>query len=233
MTSNNASLVAIVPAAGVGSRMGADIPKQYLKLNERTILEHTLDRLLTVEGVESVIVAISEQDQWFDTLPMAKDPRVLRVSGGKERADSVLNGLKRAIEIKADMALVHDAARPCVLNQDIAALIEHVGNAADGGLLAVPVRDTMKRSAPDGTVAHTVDRERLWHALTPQLFPCQTLYDAIAAALAAEIQVTDEASAMEWAGYHPKLVAGCDSNIKVTRPGDLKLAAFFLQEETL
>jgi 2-C-methyl-D-erythritol 4-phosphate cytidylyltransferase len=143
----------------------------------------------------------------------------------------VLNGLHQALADDAQWVLVHDAARPCLPLADIDALLAEVDGRVDGGLLAMPVRDTMKRSAPDGCVDHTVNREQLWHALTPQLFPVKALRDAITAAMAAGISVTDEASAMEWAGYHPKLVTGSDCNLKITRPDDLKLAAFFLQHE--
>ncbi|TAA47361.1 2-C-methyl-D-erythritol 4-phosphate cytidylyltransferase [Corallincola spongiicola] len=225
------SLVAIVPAAGVGSRMKADRPKQYLTLDGRFILDITIEKLLSCALVSQVIVAVSADDPYFSQLSMANHPKVLRVDGGVERADSVLNGLNKALALGAQWALVHDAARPCLLVDDIERLLEQVAADDDGGLLAAPVRDTMKRASPDGFVDHTVNREGLWHALTPQLFPTKSLQRNVAAALAASIPVTDEASAMEWAGHHPKLVLGNDTNIKVTRPADLKLAGFYLQHE--
>lgn len=230
MTQEPRGLVAIVPAAGVGRRMQLDHPKQYLRIGDRTVLEHTLQRLLALPQVERAIVAISDGDPYFGELELAGDARVDRVAGGEERADSVLNGLKLAQQQGYQWALVHDAARPCVREADIQQLIDCVLASPErqGGLLAMPVRDTMKRAGSDRRVCRTEDRDNLWHALTPQLFPVDELLKAISLALSQGQAVTDEASAMELQGGQPLLVEGHGDNIKITRPADLPLAEFFL-----
>ncbi|MGF1766709.1 2-C-methyl-D-erythritol 4-phosphate cytidylyltransferase [Enterovibrio makurazakiensis] len=220
-------VVAIVPAAGVGKRMGAACPKQYLTIQDKTLLEHTVYVLLAHPSVSRVVVAIGAEDEYFHTTSLANDARVTVTTGGTERADSVLAGLHAT---QAEWVMVHDAARPCVRHQDIDALIEAATSHEDGALLASPVRDTMKRSNALGDVDHTVSREQLWHALTPQMFQRTTLLTALEKALEQSLAVTDEASAIEFAGGKPKLVAGHADNIKVTQPEDLALAAFFLTQ---
>lgn len=226
-------LYAIVPAAGVGSRMKADLPKQYLKLHNKTILEHTVDKLLEHPCIDKVIIAVSDDDTYFTQLSLASNNNVLRVIGGLERADSVLSGLDYLLHIVKEpdaWVLVHDAARPCVDLADIDKLIAQVVATEDGGILAAPVRDTMKRGNDTALIDETVDRENLWHALTPQMFKVQPLHDALSGAMKAGISITDEASAMEWAGCKPKLVIGRMDNFKITQPEDLALAAFYLGE---
>lgn len=217
---------AVVPAAGIGSRMAADIPKQYLPLGGSTVLEQTLARLLNHPAIARIIVATAEQDPWFGELAIARHPRVLRVIGGRERADSVLNALAH---VKTDWVLVHDAARPCLHPTDLDAVLA-AGQQPHGALLASRVRDTMKRGDGLGAVSSSVSRDELWHALTPQCFATGPLQQALSASLAAGAIITDEASAMEWAGFHPRLVEGRADNIKITRPEDLGLAGFFLQQ---
>ncbi|MBL7637648.1 2-C-methyl-D-erythritol 4-phosphate cytidylyltransferase [Atlantibacter hermannii] len=231
MASSCADVIAVVPAAGIGSRMQSDCPKQYLTIGDHTILEHAVASLLRHPRVGRVIVAVSPADKLFDALPLARDPRVTRVDGGRERADSVLAGLKIAGD--AAWVLVHDAARPCLHPDDLDALLAITAHSRVGGILAAPVRDTMKRGEP-GTalIAHTVERIDLWHALTPQLFPLELLRDCLIRALNEGATITDEASALEHCGYHPELVAGRGDNIKVTRPEDLALAAFYLTRLT-
>jgi len=223
------SIAAIVPAAGVGSRMKADRPKQYLTLLDKTVLEHTLEKLLAHHLIAQVIVSVSVDDPYFSTLPIASDPRVIRVAGGKERADSVLNGLNYLLDNHiADWALVHDAARPCFDFSDIDRLIEQAFADDVGAILASPVRDTMKRANSAQHIDHTVERADLWHALTPQLFRAEQLKQALTAAMKGGAVVTDEASAYEFIGLSPKLVWGKASNIKITQPEDLELAEFYL-----
>lgn len=223
------SIVAVVPAAGVGSRMQADRPKQYLKISGKTILEHTVEKLLTHTSVDKVIVAISDDDPYFPQLSLANNPEVIRVSGGKERADSVLSALDYIESNQlAQWAMVHDAARPCVDLNDIDNLIKVAITNQLGGILATPVRDTMKRANAQQNIDHTVDREALWHALTPQLFKTQPLRYALSHALDQGVQITDEASAIEWLGEKPALVHGRADNIKITQPEDLALAEFYL-----
>ncbi|NWA63866.1 2-C-methyl-D-erythritol 4-phosphate cytidylyltransferase [Pantoea sp. B9002] len=224
-----ADVIAVVPAAGVGSRMQAACPKQYLTIGQFTLLEHSVARLLAHPAVKQVIVPVSNDDGWFDSLPLTQDSRILRVTGGDTRAESVLAGLN-AIH-HSEWVLVHDAARPCLHPDDLARLLAVREYSKVGGILAAPVRDTMKRAEPGKTaIAHTVEREDLWHALTPQFFPHQLLTACLTRALHEGATITDEASALEYCGYHPLLVSGRSDNIKVTRPEDLALAAFYLTQ---
>ena len=228
MTDFHSGLTAIVPAAGIGSRMGADCPKQYLTLAGKTILEHTLGCLLSHPAIARVIVALAPHDEWFEQLAVAADPRVLRVEGGSERAYSVVNALH---VVEGKWVLVHDAARPCLTQGDLDALIASA-MACDGAILGSRVRDTMKRTDGAGNIVATVEREQLWHALTPQMFPTGTLKRALEEGLALGALITDEASAMERAGFTVKMVEGRADNIKVTRPEDLSLAELFLQQQS-
>lgn len=225
----------IVPAAGVGKRMLADKPKQYLNIAGKSILEHTLNKLISHANISRVIVALHPDDPYFHSLDCSNAKWLVRVDGGKERADSVLAGLEYMSSHAegSDWVLVHDAARPCVTHQDLDKLLV-LANGNVGGLLATPVRDTMKRAenSHSNLVAKTEDREGLWHALTPQFFPLESLATALSKALKEKVVITDEASAMEWAGYPVKLVEGNDRNIKITRPNDLSLAQHYLSEES-
>ncbi|EKO3956063.1 2-C-methyl-D-erythritol 4-phosphate cytidylyltransferase [Vibrio fluvialis] len=229
-----AKITAIVPAAGVGSRMQADRPKQYLILHGHTVLEHTVEVLLRHPDVGQVVVAVSDNDPYFGSLTLANHPRVVRVSGGKERADSVLSALDYVCRHQlSEWVLVHDAARPCVEHADISQLIATAQTHTVGAILAAPVRDTMKRADGGQNIDHTVDRVALWHALTPQMFRAQPLMQALTQALAAQTVITDEASAFEWLGQKPALVAGRADNIKITQPEDLALAEFYLSRNYL
>lgn len=235
----NLPIVAVIPAAGVGSRMQAIRPKQYLKIGGLTILEHTINALLKHTRISQIIIAISPEDDYFYTLSLAKDKRIITVEGGGERADSVLSGLIYVTEHfpKNTWALVHDAARPCLSFGDLDNLIQLIDdNYTDpqfcGGILATPVRDTMKRShLEDNHIEQTVERTTLWHALTPQFFPAALLKQNLENALSQKAIITDEASAMEFCGYEPLLVKGRADNIKVTQPEDLALAEFFLSRQ--
>ncbi|PKF55885.1 2-C-methyl-D-erythritol 4-phosphate cytidylyltransferase [Alteromonadales bacterium alter-6D02] len=217
-----------MPAAGVGKRMGSDIPKQYLQIAKKAIIEYSLEPLLACSEVESVVIALSENDDWFSALAIASHPKIQCVVGGGERADSVLSALKSLSE--QGRVLVHDAARPCLTTGDVDALLA-AQTAEHGAILASQVRDTMKRGKADGTISTTVERENLFHALTPQLFDLASLRKALSNALTQGVTITDEASAMEWAGYTVKLVAGRSDNIKVTRAEDLQLATLFLTQQ--
>ncbi|CNK53032.1 2-C-methyl-D-erythritol 4-phosphate cytidylyltransferase [Yersinia frederiksenii] len=222
-------IVAVLPAAGIGSRMQADCPKQYLMAGGKTIIEHAIFSLLSHPRIQRIIVVIHPQDQQFSSLPIAEDPRISVVHGGEQRADSVMAGLQYAGQ--AEWVLVHDAARPCLHADDLEKLLSIIEHSKVGGILAAPVRDTMKRSeAGVQAIAHTVDRQALWHALTPQLFPLELLKMCLSRALQDGAVVTDEASALEHCGYHPILVSGRSDNIKVTRPEDLALAEFYLTQ---
>lgn len=222
---------AILPAAGVGARMEADCPKQYLPLAGRTVIEHSLDALLNHPAICGAVVAISDTDDYWADLAYQHDKPVHKAEGGAERCHSVLNALHRLAGIAEldDWVLVHDAARPCVRQDDISQLIERCQSHPVGGILAVPVKDTIKQSNQNSLVSKTVDRESLWHAQTPQMFRLGMLRDALEQALADGVSITDEASALEHAGQQPLLVEGHADNIKITRPEDLSLAEFYLQ----
>lgn len=222
-------VIAVLPAAGIGSRMQADCPKQYLTIGQQTILEHAIHALLRHPRITQAIVAISPDDHQFHRLPIAQDPRVRVTVGGQQRADSVMAGLQLAGD--AEWVLVHDAARPCLHADDLERLLAITTHSLVGGILAAPVRDTMKRAeVGQSAIAHTVERQDLWHALTPQLFPLPLLKLCLQRAMDEGATVTDEASALEHCGYHPLLVVGRSDNIKVTRPEDLALAAFYLTQ---
>ena len=224
----------VVPAAGVGKRFGSAIPKQYLTLRHQCVGEHTLQRLLQVAAIEKIVVCLSAEDHTFSQLAVAADPRIMTTLGGAERCHSVLHGL-HALASEAsdnDWVLVHDVARPCIRPLDIRNLLHQVQTEnAIGGILANPVRDTMKRANAHRHITDTVSRDHLWHALTPQMFPLGLLRTAIEAALADNAIVTDEASAIERLGHQPLLVEGHPDNIKITHPQDLLLAALFIQQQ--
>ena len=224
---------AVVPAAGVGKRMGASVPKQYLPLAGKTVIEVTLERLLTHPRVSGIMVAVSVDDGWWNDCSLSTHEKIMTVHGGAERCHSVLNALQ-ALSTTADendRVLVHDAARPCVRHEDMSQLITQVGLSQDGGLLGVPVKDTMKKTDSRDVIVETLDRSCMWHAFTPQLFPLGILQTSLQSALDKNQLVTDEASAMEMAGCHPLMVEGNSDNLKITRPEDLALAAYYLQHQ--
>jgi 2-C-methyl-D-erythritol 4-phosphate cytidylyltransferase len=221
---------AVVPAAGVGSRVGAAVPKQYLPLRGRAVIDHALDPFLDHPAVAGVVLALSAGDGWWQATAHAGHPRIRRVEGGPERCHSVLNALDHLAAVAApeDWVLVHDAARPCLRREDLERLMA-IDPGECGGLLARPIHDTVKRSGADGRVAATLPREDLWRAFTPQMFRLEPLRGALRAALDRGERVTDDASAMELAGFSPVLVEGQGDNLKITRPEDLELAAYHLE----
>ncbi|WP_303854983.1 2-C-methyl-D-erythritol 4-phosphate cytidylyltransferase [Salinicola salarius] len=219
----------IVPAAGRGQRMKADRPKQYLMLQGRSVLARTLERLHQAFPEAALRLCLDPDDEYFDPddVPFAEWQRV---GGGDERADTVGRALATLVEQAADddWVLVHDAARPCVRLEDLQALREALEDEAIGALLATPAADTMKRADERGRISHTEPRDGLWHALTPQVFRFDLLRQALDAALATGMTVTDEASAIEAMGLAPRLVAGSRDNLKITHPEDLAMAARIL-----
>lgn len=231
------SFWAVIPAAGVGKRMAADKPKQYLELQNKTVIEHCLQRLLDHPDITGVIVSLDQHDQYWSDINFSHEKPVLTCTGGAERYDSVINALNSlndylaAGDSEQTWVLVHDAARPCVRHEDISRLIELASFDDHGGLLAVPVRDTMKRQQDNNRVQTTVDRTGLWHALTPQMFKLPLLIQALNKAHEKGLHVTDDASAMELDGYTPLLVEAHEDNIKITRPFDLTLANLYLREQ--
>lgn len=232
---NPPKLWLIVPAAGIGQRMQAEQPKQYLRIDHRLILDITLSRLMDCAKFSGCMVPLHPEDHWWRNTEASADGRIQTCTGGTERAGSVLAALT-ALANKAaddDWVLVHDAARPCVHNEDLTNLIDRLYSHPVGGLLASPVPDTLKRAkrADDAAlpeVVETVDRRHLWRALTPQMFRYRILVEALEKAIEAGLQVTDESSAVEFSGNMPVLVEGRPDNIKITVPADLALAGFIL-----
>lgn len=228
----------VVPAAGSGRRFGGELPKQYATIDGRPLLFWTLSRLALVPRISGLLVVLAADDPFWPGWDTIGGKPVITAIGGAERADSVLAGLRALpASVSADsFVLVHDAARPCVRIADIDALMNAVGDG-DGGLLAAPVRDTIKRQQQagagqlDARVAQTVRRDDLWRALTPQMFRRGALSTALAAAGERGAAPTDEAQAMEWTGVAPLLVEGAPDNIKVTTGHDMALARFLLREQ--
>ena len=215
----------VIAAAGRSERYGGSVPKPYLRIAGRTLLEHCLRTLTSVTGIAGGAVVLATGDRRFERLPRLLRRRVVAVAGGPIRALSVLNGLQALITAdEEDWVLVHDAARPCLRRKDVDALIAACRRDAVGGLLAVPIADTVKQADDDGRSLRTLPRERLWRAQTPQMFRHGRLVRALTQALAEGFDATDEAAAIEKLGLKPLLVEGSPQNVKVTRPSDLAFA---------
>lgn len=228
----------VVPAAGFGSRMGSTVPKQYLSLLGKTVLEHTLERWVAMARIESLVVVVAQDDPYWPTMALKQHQKIKTVIGGMERGHSVLNGLRflQQYADPNDWVLVHDAARPCVRHSDVTQLIDAVKKHPVGGLLAYPAQDTMKRaqvtSSATVEVVETVKRQNLWHALTPQIFRFNTLLSALSSAMDRGLVITDESAAIEYAGLSPLLVPGARDNVKITYPEDLALAQYYLDRQS-
>lgn len=225
----------IIPAAGIGQRMQAPQPKQYLSLLGCPVILHTLERLCAHARVRGVLVGISSQDHhWSVLIPaLARLPKFLgKYTGGETRAQTVLNGLKELTKHAKpeDWVLVHDAVRPCVRHEDIDKLVNTVSQG-EGGLLAFPISDTVKRVDNEGRVIETVARAGLWRAATPQMFRIKTLTIALEKLMNNGNEITDEAYAIEANGGHPLVVACHPDNIKITLPSDLNLAELYLKQQ--
>lgn len=220
--------VALVPAAGSGSRMGGTLPKQYLPLLGRPLIAHTLSALASHTRIDRVVLVLSPDDAHWESLTFDSDKLTVLRCGGETRAQSVTNGLQSLADVlkPEDWVLVHDAARPCLRQDHLDKMLEVLADDPVGGILAMPVADTLKRAGPDQRIAETVPRESLWQAQTPQMFRHALLLEALKKAGG---QVTDEASAIEKMGLKPKLVEGDARNLKVTYPRDLELASLILQ----
>ena len=229
---------AIIPAAGVGRRMQTDltpatIPKQYLQLNGRTITEHTLHRVSQLSCLSGIVLVVGKQDNWWQALNIELQPEFMTAEGGAERANSVLNGLLslHAHAAAEDWVLVHDVVRPCVALQDMEKLISRFTDDAVGGILAAPVRETLKRVNADFSIAATVPREHYWLAATPQMFRYGLLRNALERALAEDLLITDESHAMEYAGHAVKVLQGSSENIKITQAEDIFLAEQIINKQ--
>ncbi|NLG59684.1 MAG: 2-C-methyl-D-erythritol 4-phosphate cytidylyltransferase [Gammaproteobacteria bacterium] len=221
---------AVVPAAGQGSRFGGEVPKQYLEAAGEPLLGHTLRALLSHPGIAGAVVVLAPADRHWPGWTEREGKPVVTCVGGESRADSVLAGLQALPEsVRADdFVLVHDAARPNLDPGDLAQLLERGRSDLVGAILAAPVRDTLKRAGDDGGIDGTEPRERLWRALTPQLFRRLQLGRALEAAREAGVAVTDESMAMERKGARPLLIEGREDNIKITTRADLAYFEFLL-----
>ena len=220
---------ALVPAAGTGSRMELELPKQYMSLAGQPMIYHALVTLCAHPEISTVFVVLAADDKHWKTFDWSifGDKLQTLFCGGQTRAESVLNGLLSAELALADWVLVHDAARPCLNYQQLCRLVDELRNDEVGGLLAVPVADTLKRADTCQRVACTESREGLWQAQTPQMFRAGLLLQALKMAPS----VTDDASAIEALGLYPKLVRSDSSNFKVTYPQDLQLAELLLKQQ--
>lgn len=235
---NRLRVWAVVPAAGLGQRMGGEMPKQYLPLMGLPVITQTLMRLSRLPALEAIVIALHAEDRWWPQTPKPESPPLITVNGGATRCQSVYNGLL-ALASRADehdWILVHDAARPCVRVADIELLLSMLVKHNAGGLLASKITDTVKRDGGNEppSVFETVDRSRLWRALTPQVFRYGVLREALqraVEAVEAGDTVTDEAQAVERLGQRPLLVEGSADNIKITHPHDLPLAEFYLRQQ--
>ncbi|MFY0664188.1 MAG: 2-C-methyl-D-erythritol 4-phosphate cytidylyltransferase [Natronospirillum sp.] len=223
----------LIPAAGTGQRMQASIPKQYLEVAGKTVLQHTIDRLASVTGLAGIVLATAPDDQRFDVV-LPTDVPCHRAEGGASRADTVLAGVERIIALAGSdvWVLVHDAARPGVRVADVEQLMSVCASSGEGGILAQPVRDTVKQASQDLTIQTTLPREEIWLAQTPQCFQAGLLRQALQQALATDAAVTDEASAMTLAGHACRLVPGHWRNMKLTEPDDMPLLEWILSHES-
>lgn len=228
--SQNNSVAAVVPAAGVGQRMQSTQPKQYLRLAGATVLEQTVKALLQDSRIAHIYIATSAADPFFPKLSFASERPITRVDGGATRAASVQSGVAAAHAAGFTWVAVHDAARPCLTAQELTTVLDEALADDVGALLALPVADTLKREGDNLRVQATVAREQLWQALTPQVFRSEALLNGFAQLGVDNPQLTDEASVIEALGQQPKLVQGKRSNIKITLPGDEQLAQLWLTE---
>jgi len=226
-----ASYFALIPAAGVGARMAAGSPKQYLPVAGKPMLRHALDAFSSNGSIAHTYVVVSHDDGQIDAVLPPSGVTALR-HGGATRMETILNALRALAGTIADddWVLVHDAARPGLTAALIARLIDTVGDDAVGGLLALPVVDTVKRSGAGGRVGATVSRDGLWLAQTPQMFRYRLLLRALEAAESTPALITDDASAVEALGFSPRLVEGHPRNLKVTLPADIRIAEMYLAD---
>lgn len=219
--------VALIPAAGVGTRFGADCPKQYVQILNKSVLEHTTWLFERESRIAHIAIIVSPDDTWIDTQKLPEKACILKV-GGEQRVDTVANGImalrQQGLLTDRTPILVHDAARCCLPLEALSRLLDSL--CEEGSILAIPVSDTLKRATEEQTIAHTLPRNQLWQAQTPQLFYTSILEQALEKA--DRQWVTDEASAVEQLGIHPRLIIGDNRNIKLTQPEDQQMVAYLL-----
>ena len=217
---------AVIPAAGSGTRMQSETPKQYHRFQGKTVIEHTLDRLLEHPAIDGAVVVLAEDDPAWEQLDYRPDKPLFTATGGRERQHSVYSGLT-TLQYRFGneaIALIHDAVRPLVTHQDLSRVIQAAQRHPAGAILAAPLTDTLKLENYNMEIASTLSRERLWRAFTPQVFHLLPLLNALKRVIDDGLQITDDAQAIELLGYAPKLVAASVDNLKITSPGDLRLA---------
>ena len=216
---------AVIPAAGVGKRYSSDIPKQYLPLSGTPVLLHSINKLVKLDEIEEILVALNPEDTFWKKLNFSH-PKVKAIHGGLQRCNSVNSALEELSgrAKKGDWVLVHDAVRPCISDSDLKKITSIVNDEEVGGLLAFPILDTIKEVGENLEVQKTIPRENLWSAMTPQIFRYEVLKQALDAAIMAGESVTDEASAIEAIGLTPRIIQGEKTNIKITHPSDMVLA---------
>lgn len=214
---------AIIPAAGIGKRMQSKLPKQYIKINKKTILEHTINSLLLHRQINKIVVVLNKNDTFFQNLKIAKNNRIITTIGGNKRTKSVFQGLEKIYPYQG-WVIIHDAVRPCLHEHDFFRLISIINTSNKiGGILGFPVYNTIKYSLNGDFISSTINRKKLWNALTPQIFQFKKLYLCLKKIIKKNVFFTDESSALEYFGYFPQLVLGRSDNIKITTKEDLQL----------
>lgn len=230
MMNNQNRIAAVIPAAGIGSRMGLNVPKQYLRIADKTVLEHSVAAVAADQRIDAIYIAIAADDTWIKNITFAVHCPVYFVMGGASRAGSVEAGVNQARADGYSWVLVHDAARPCLQPDELKAVIDAGIAHEDGAILALPIADTVKHAGAEAPheIAQSIPRDGLWRALTPQVFRTERLSSALTQLGVDNTAITDEASAIELTGGHPRLVMGRATNIKITQPGDELLASSFI-----
>lgn len=230
MTKIYNNIIAIIPAAGIGKRMLSNIPKQYIIFGKKTIIEYTINVFLLHPQIKHIIVVLHKNDKIFNKLKISKNKNIMTVIGGNTRSKSVFIGVQKAMKINYNgWVIVHDAARPFIRISDINKLLAIININNIGGILAVPITDTVKYSINKSIINGSIERKNLWLALTPQLFPVYLLFNCLKYIISNNFFITDESSALEYCGYYPKIIVGRRDNIKITRPEDLNFAKCYLE----
>lgn len=225
-----------MPASGIGSRMGADCPKQYLPFDKNTVIETTLNTLLDFERIEGAIIVLNQDDQYWSQLNFTHKKPVYTTIGSSERSGSVFNGLQKLSEITQTdqvVVMIHDAVRPCITHDDLSKLVKNCDNGEDAVFLAHPVTDTIKTADAKGYSLTTVDRRNLWRAFTPQVFTFNLIEKALKFVVKHQLEITDDVSAVEQIGIQTKMLLGRSDNIKITYPQDILVAQTILKNQII
>lgn len=224
----------VLPASGIGSRMKQSVPKQYLPFLNNTVIETTLNRLLSFESIAGAVVVLNKNDDYWSSLEYTHAKPVILAEGGSERFESVYSGVQKLQQFSKDTdvwVMIHDAVRPCVTHEDLQKLVDASNDSPMGLFLSQPVADTLKQADENLNCVATVDRSHLWRAFTPQVFPLQLILKALHHIIESKIEVTDDVSAVESLGLSPKIVVGRSDNIKITYPQDLAVAEVLIENQ--